>query len=306
MGGEQRASLLGELAFLGEQDTVPMPASLPGLALWAATALQRRIAADELAEVARQIGASQDGKPTSTEQSWLDHYGRAARTGGPDEQVRAVAALLPSCPVAAETISAEAREVTPLFLRTAAQATAVGVGVVTSVKKPAPVALRAAFQTTRSISLTAYMAIDRTNGVRRNVILAGVALMVAGVLAMLTHTIWLGLPGLVIFGAGALMTLIATWRAVPEVVAGVAAVAVALIAAAPWLPWLDTRLFSWIDRTFVPFLQQNKWAWTVLFLFVLIPPVMALAGLLQRRRRHPQPHQPPLAQPQPQQPPPSA
>jgi patatin-related protein len=304
LSGEQRASLLSELAFLGEQDTAPMPASLPGLALWAATALQRRIAADELAEVAQQIGASQDGKPTSQEQGWLDHYGRAVRTAGAAEQVRAVAALLPSCPVAAETISAEAREVTPLFLRTAAQATAVGVSVVTSVKKPAPVALRAAFQTTRSIALTAYMAIDRTNGVRRNVILAGVALMVAGVLAMLTHTIWLGLPGLVIFGAGALMALIATWRAVPEVVAGVAAVAVALIAAAPWLPWLDSRLFSWINVTFVPFLEHNKWAWTVLFLFVLIPPVMALAGLLMHRRRHPQPHQPPYQPPVPAAPPP--
>jgi patatin-related protein len=302
LGGEQRASLLSELAFLGQQDTAPMPASLPGLALWAATALQRRIAADELAEVARQIGASQDGKPTSQEQGWLDHYGRAARTAGGDEQVRAVAALLPSCPVAAETISAEAREVTPLFLRTAAQATAVGVGVVTSVKKPAPVALRAAFGTVRSISLTAYMAIDHTNGARRNVILAGVALMVAGVLAMLTHTVWLGLPGLVIFGAGALMALIATWRAVPEVVAGVAAVAVALIAAAPWLPWLDSRLFSWITVTFVPFLEHNKWAWTVLFLFVLVPPVMALAGLLMHRRRHPQSHQPPPHQPPQQQP----
>ena len=77
-------------------------------------------------------------------------------------------------------------------------------------------------------------------------ILAGLGLMVAGVLAMLTHTIWLGLPGLVIFGAGALMALIATWRSVPWIAAGVAAVAVALIAAAPWLPWLDTRLFSWI------------------------------------------------------------
>ena len=97
--------------------------------------------------------------------------------------------------MAAETISEEARAVTPLFLRTAAQAAAVGVGVVTSVKKPAPVALRAAFQTARAISLTTYTAIDRTNGVRRNVILAGVGLMVAGVLAMLTHTIGWGCPG---------------------------------------------------------------------------------------------------------------
>ena len=285
LSATQRTSLLSELNFLGEPHSAPMPASLPGLALWAATALQRHIAADELAEVARQIGASQDGKPTSTEQSWLNHYGRASRTGTGEEQVRAVAALLPSCPVPAETISEEARAVTPLFLRTAAQATAVGVGVVTSVKKPAPVSLRAAFQTIRAISLTAYTAIDQTHGVRRNVILAGLGLMVAGVLAMLTHTIWLGLPGLVIFGAGALMALIATWRSVPWVAAGVAAVAVALIAAAPWLPWLDSRLFSWIEVTFVPFLKNNKWAWTVFFLFVLIPPVMAIAGLVRRRQQ---------------------
>ena len=82
LGAAQRTSLLTELNFLGKQDTLPMPASLPGLALWAAAVLQRHIAADELAEVARQIGASQDGKPACAEQSWLDHYGRAARTSG--------------------------------------------------------------------------------------------------------------------------------------------------------------------------------------------------------------------------------
>jgi patatin-related protein len=288
LSAAQRASLLTELNFLGELHSAPMPASLPGLALWAATALQRHIAADELAEVARQIEASQDGKPTSPEQGWLNHYKQAAKIPDPERQVREVAALLPSCPVPAETITEEAQAVTPLFLRTVAQAGAVGVGVVTSVKKPAPVALRAAFQTIRAISLTAYTAIDRTNGVRRNVILVGLALMVAGVLAMLTHTIWLGLPGLVLFGAGALMALIAIWRSVPWVVAGVAAVAVALIAAAPWLPWLDSRLFSWIEVTFVPFLKNNKWAWTVFFLFVLIPPVMAIAGLIRRRPQRPQ------------------
>ena len=296
LSAAQRTSLRTELKFLGEPHSAPMPASLPGLALWAATALQRQIAADELAEVARQIEASQDGKPTSIEQGWLNHYHQAAKNPDPERQVREVAALLPSCPVPAETITEEARAVTPLFLRTVAQAGAVGVSVVTSVKKPAPVALRAAFQTIRAISLTAYTAIDQTNGSRRKVALVGLGLMVAGVLAMLTHTIWLGLPGLVIFGAGAVMALIATWRSVPWVLAGVTAVAVALIAAAPWLPWLDSRLFSWITGTFVPFLKNNKWAWTVFFLFVLIPPVMALAGLVRRRPKQPSPP------PRPQQP----
>jgi patatin-related protein len=307
LSAAQRASLLAELNFLGEPHSAPMPASLPGLALWAATALQRHIAADELAEVARQIEASQDGKPTSPEQGWLNHYHQAAKNPDPERQVREVAALLPSCPVPAETIAEEARAVTPLFLRTVAQAGAVAVGVVTSVKKPAPVALRAAFQTIRAISLTAYTAIDQTHGVRRKVILAGLGLMVAGVLAMLTHTIWLGLPGLVIFGAGAVMALIATWRSLPWVLAGVTAVAVALIAAAPWLPWLDSRLFSWIKVTFVPFLNNNKWAWTVFFLFVLIPPVMALAGLVRHRRPQPsapqRPQQPAQLAPGPPPPP---
>ena len=51
----------------------------------------------------------------------------------------------------------------------------------------------------------------------------------------------------------------------------------------------------------MPFLRQNKWAWTVFFLFVLIPPVMAMAGLLRHRpQRPPQPPQPqPHAQPPP-------
>jgi hypothetical protein len=166
----------------------------------------------------------------------------------------------------------------------AAQTAAVATAAATGLREP-PQPLRPVFATARSVTLTAYVAINRSKGRRRAVLLLGLALMALGVLGMLTGAVWLGLPGLVLFGAGVAMLAFAVWGNLPRIALTVLTAAVALLAAAPWLPWLRTRLFDWLAGTTVPFMRDNKWPWPVFFLLVLLPPVTTLAAALRPRRR---------------------
>jgi hypothetical protein len=76
------------------------------------------------------------------------------------------------------------------------------------------------------------------------------------------------------------MLSIALWRATPTILASVVAIVLVLVAAAPWLPWLDVRLFGWLEKSAVPWMREQRWAWSVLFLLVLLPPLEALIRLL--------------------------
>jgi patatin-related protein len=293
--GPSRKDLLDELAFL-DNEAAPMPTSLPSVALSAAVAIQRQVAAAELGTVAAQMQDTEDPdrkgpdpkapKPAPTARAWVGQYEAAARIPDPALRVRAVAATLQSCPVPDERFSGETGK--PPFLRMASKAAAVATAAATAMPA-APQPLRPAFATARSVTLTAYVAINQTKGSRRMALLAGLALMVLGILAMLTNTVWLGLPGLVLFGAGAVMLAFALWGGVPRIVLGVLTAAVLLLAAAPWLPWLRTTLFDWLTRTAVPYMRDNKWPWTVFFLVILLPPVTMLAAAFRRGRRTPGP-----------------
>lgn len=275
-----KKDLLEDLAFL-DNEAAPMPPSLPRVALWAALAFQRHIAEAELASVAAQVRVPEAGAPQKAARAWLDQYDAAARIPNPPERVRAVAATLPACPVPDERLSEETRE--PLFLRTASQTAAVATAAATALRRP-PQSLRPAFATARSITLTAYVATDRTSGSRRAVLLTGLVLMIIGVLAMATNTVWLGLPGLVLFGAGVLMAAFVVWRSVPRITLTVLTFAILLLAAAPWLPWLRTTVFGWLTATAVPYMRDNKWPWTAFFLLVLLPPLTMLGSIMFRRR----------------------
>jgi hypothetical protein len=143
--------------------------------------------------------------------------------------------------------------------------------------------LRPTFATARSITQTAYLATDRTRGNQRIMTFAGAGLLVCGVLAMLTHTVWLGLPGLAMFGAGALLLALCIGRTMASVLQVVLALGVILLAAAPWLPFLSDHLYSWLDRTLVPWLHDERWAWPVIVLLVLLPPATTIFDWLRKR-----------------------
>jgi H+/Cl- antiporter ClcA len=63
----------------------------------------------------------------------------------------------------------------------------------------------------------------------------------------------------------------------------VVALGVVLVAAAPWLPFLSDHLYTWLDRSLVPWLHRERWAWPVIVLLVLIPPATTIFGWLRGR-----------------------
>jgi hypothetical protein len=127
--------------------------------------------------------------------------------------------------------------------------------------------------------------------------LAGVGLIVVGVLALLTDVTLLGLTGFVAFGAGAVVLTFALGRISIDALRILLAVVLIGIAAAPWLPWIRARIFPWLQDTAVPWLgdqaipwiEKNPWVWPVVLFLVILPPFTALADLVRRlsRRRHP-------------------
>ena len=145
--------------------------------------------------------------------------------------------------------------------------------------KSPPASLRPTFATARSITQTAYVATDQTHGKRQWMTLAGVAGLVVGVLAMLEDSVWFGLPGLVLFGTGALLLAFCVGNGLPRVVTAALAFAVVLLAAAPWLPYIDSRFYSWLLKTLVPWLHRERWVWPAFVLVLLLPPAMSVVGV---------------------------
>jgi patatin-related protein len=267
-----RSQLLDELAFLGSE-AAPLPASLPTVSRWAARRSQESIAADELACVARHLRDGVEGNPGRAEREWLARYDAVA-----PGDAAAAAALLPSCPVSQQRLKDREQAVSPLFIRTLTQAVAVVAAAATAATSPPPF-LRPTFATARSVTRIAYIATDKMHGFRARVLLVGIALAAFGTLAMATQNLVLGVSGLALIGAGTVMLSVALWRAVPTILAAIVTVVMLLIAAAPWLPWLDDWLFSWLQRSGMPWLREQRWPWTVLFLLVILPPLQALIRL---------------------------
>jgi patatin-related protein len=270
-----RDELLDDLAFLNDARNV-IPGSLPRLSLAVASAIQLGIAKEELRSVQAQIQNGED-PVSANERRWLADY---AATSGEDAHIPA---LLAHCPIPDETLTEERDRATPLFLRTATRSAAVATSALTAFQKP-PASLAPVFTIARTITRTAWVATDRTHGNRRLSLLAGVLLMVLGIAALVSHSLLLGIPGLAALGAGMLVVAIATWRSVPRVVGAVLALGLVVLAAAPWLPWLDDHLRSWLQRTAIPFLFRDKWAWPIVFLLLLLPAVTSIIRVAIHRK----------------------
>jgi len=247
-----RQQVSKELAFL-EKDGPPVAASLTALQSWAG---------EHLAAAAQQ-GLQ---RPVFDE-AWV---GR-------------VAATLRSCPIPDEKLQGEAG--TPLFTRTVTQALAVTTAAGTATSGKPPATLAPAISTARTATTAAYLVTARTGAGARTLIALGLLGLGVGIAAMFVSVPLVGTVGLAVLFAGAILLGIGLWRRSIYVAGFVVAAAVALIAAAPWLPWVHQHLFSWLTRTAVPFLDHHAWAWTALFLLVLLPPVWMLAGEFTRRRQ---------------------
>jgi hypothetical protein len=285
--------VVDDLGFLDDPGAA-VPASLPRLSLWVASVLQRHIAAEELPVVAAQVeagleqkpagrrpasGGGHQGKPSSAALAWLAMVRGTDWTAVTAAQIRR---LLDDCPVGEERITEEAKERTPLFIRTATQAAAVATAAGTAVG-PTPASLRPTFATVRTITRTAFAVADRTHGVRRTMGLTALVVLAVGVLALLTHVSWLGFSGLVLIGAALVLLPLAVRVGARDGVALTLAVVLGVIAAAPWLPFLGDRIFPWLSGVAVPAMTTRPWIWPVLVFLVLLPPGTTVLDWVRRR-----------------------
>ncbi|WP_199515483.1 patatin-like protein [Nucisporomicrobium flavum] len=267
--GEHRAAL----RFL-DDETLPVPPSLPGLAMWLAEVLQGDIATEELRVVAAEV-RKEGGRA-----QWLRDFDAWAAQEQPSREE--TGRVLDSCPVAGETLREEARRRTPLFLRTATRAAAVATAAGTGMREP-PRSLRPTFATARAVTRTAYQAVDRSSGRRGPMVLTGLALLACGVLALLTDITLLGMTGVVACTTGALVLALSLGPGAAGALRTLALLAALLLGAAPWLPWLRTRLFSGLDAA-VGAVQDHPWAWPVVLFLLLLPPLTVVADLAGKLR----------------------
>ncbi len=368
--GISEESLRKDLAFLDDPG-IQVPASLPNVALWVALALQRYIAAEELAAVAGQIRNPANGSPRGPAQGWLDQYDTALTgkpPGGPgsgvldpasiykrlveagvpsrkridtflggleallgkapdavrkelgylqkgeqfippalnalqawagedlaaaaDQGTRRpvfnetwigrVAATLDTCPIAAEKLSDEIG--TPLFTRTVTQALAVATEAATATEGKPPATLAPTISMARTVTTAAYLVTKDTAGGAKALIWLGLLALGVGIASMFVSIPIVGTVGLAVLLTGAILLGIGLWRRSLYAAGFVVAIAIALIAAAPWLPYLHRHLFSWLEKTAVPYMDHHAWIWTALFLLVLLPPAWMIAGEFTRRR----------------------
>ena len=368
--GISEESLRKDLAFLDDPG-IEVPASLPNVALWVALALQRYIAAEELAAVAGQIRNPANGSPRGPAQGWLDQYDTALTgkpPGGPgsgvldpasifkrleeagvpsrkridtflggleallgkapaavrtelgylqkgeqfippaltalqawagedlaaaadqgtlrpvfdDAWIGRVAATLDTCPIAAETLSGEIG--TPLFTRTVTQALAVATEAATATTGKPPATLAPTISMARTVTTAAYLVTKDTAGGAKALIWLGLLALGVGIASMFVSIPIVGTAGLAVLLTGAILLGIGLWRRSLYAAGFVVAIAIALIAAAPWLPYLHRHLFSWLEKTAVPYMDHHAWIWTALFLLVLLPPAWMIAGEFTRRR----------------------
>ena len=368
--GISEESLRKDLAFLDDPG-IQVPASLPNVALWVALALQRYIAAEELAAVAGQIRNPANGSPRGPAQGWLDQYDtaltgkppggpgsgvldpasiykRLAEAGVPSRKridtflggleallgkapdavrnelgylqkgeqfippalnalqawagedlaaaadqgtrrpvfnetwIGRVAATLDTCPIADEKLSDEIG--TPLFTRTVTQALAVATEAATATEGKPPATLAPTISMARTVTTAAYLVTKDTAGGAKALIWLGLLALGVGIASMFVSIPIVGTVGLAVLLTGAILLGIGLWRRSLYAAGFVVAIAIALIAAAPWLPYLHRHLFSWLEKTAVPYMDHHAWIWTALFLLVLLPPVWMIAGEFTRRR----------------------
>lgn len=222
-------------------------------------------------------------------QSWAgEHLAAAAGQGTlrpvfDETWVDRAAATLDACPIADEKLSGEIG--TPLFTRTATQALAVATEAATATTGKPPATLAPTITMARTVTTAAYLVTKESAGGAKALIWLGLLALGIGIASMFVSIPIVGTVGLAVLLTGAILLGIGLWRRSLYAAGLVVAIIVAFIAAAPWLPYLHRHLFSWLENTAVPYMDQHAWIWTALFLLVLLPPVWMIAGEFTRRRQ---------------------
>lgn len=273
-----------EMCFLEAVDPPPPPASLPITAMWVAAGLQRIIAAEELVHVAEQI--DNDKKANAEEaaaRAFVNAYRNA--TNGADVHNPVVpdakaADLLNACRVSGEKFASELG--TGLFAQTITQAAAVSVKAV-GTGKALPGAARPVLAGARTVTLLAYR-VACVGPAAQSPLLAGIALTLLGVLASTSTIKWLSAVGLAAVLAGLLLVGVGAARRLVLALEIIAVAAGAALAGAAYIPFVRDQLFPWLGMHAVPSLAKHPAWWAILVLFVLLPPLSTIAGIVKRAR----------------------
>ena len=297
--GGSPASLQERVTGIGQQirqlsDDLTAVAPAPGARRWRERLRQwrhLRLARRQLGQLAALANITPadfgfQGAPSDSVSRWLDQI-EAADLSSAD----AVGKLLLTCPVGRERILEEAKEPTPLFVRTATQAAAVATAAGTAIG-PTPTSLKPTFATARTITRTAYTVANRARGRRRRMALFGLVMLAVATAGLFTSVPFVGLPAIVLFGAGAIVLAFGVGQRMFDALRILLALAVLLLAVSPWLKWLWPHVHTAL-RNGVEVINDHKWSWPVLLLLVLLPPASSAVNVWRRfRARRPAQAQP--------------
>jgi hypothetical protein len=260
----------------------PPPTSLPVTAMWVAAGLQRIIAAEELVHVAAQIDNDKSAHAVeAATRTFVNAYRDA--TGGakmhnpvvPDAKA---ADLLNACQVSREKFSDEMGS--GLFAQTVTRAAAVSVKTVGTGK--ALPGLRPVHAGARTVTSLAYR-VASVGPAAQFPLFAGLALLALGVLASTSSIKVLSAAGLAAVLAGLLLIGVGAARRIVLALEIIVVAAGAVLAAAGYIPFVRDYLFPWLEKHAVPGLAKRPADWAILVLFVLLPPLSMIIGLIWRK-----------------------
>lgn len=311
-----------DLAFL-DQHAADIPVSLPNSALFLAQAWQNLIAASELPAVADQMAADGGRLPPLTDPG-LGHDSsqplwtkaadavrgmwhnaaimrrRPQAADPPDAWVTGVRRLensnaapaefaraLPACPVRQETLAGELR--TPAFARLAAKAAAVVTAAV-AVAPEAPGAVRPVLASARTVTRTGYQATRVTGGSGWKTLLAGVLLVVIGVVLATQQMMVVGLTGTIIALVGAYLIALGAWGIHRGVLGALVAITALAVPVLLTLSWVRTQLWGdgkdstsgLVPRDVLPWLRTAWWGGLAVLGGIVL--LAVLLSLIPRRR----------------------
>lgn len=279
-----RPAVAAEMDFLTAAS--PLPTSLPVTAMWVAAGLQRLITSEELPHVARQIHAdAAAGAEENAARAFVSAYRNAVSTTAPDEFPVVPDAkadeVLHACQVSAEKLGSEMGS--ELFTRTVTQAAAVAVKTA-DMGAAMPKFLRPVFASARTVTSLAYR-VTKVGPAARYPLFAGLGLIVLGILTSTSTVSLLSAAGLAAVLAGLLLVAVGAARRMLLALAIVAVAAGVALAAASYIPVLRDHLFPWLEKTVVPRFANHPAEWAIFVVFLLLPPLWTIAGIVGRMTR---------------------
>jgi hypothetical protein len=197
------------------------------------------------------------------------------------------ARLLPRCPVRQETLAGELR--TPAFARLAAKAAAVTTAAVATAPE-APGAVRPVLASARTVTRTGYQATRVTGGSGWKTLLAGVLLVVVGIVLATQKMMVVGLTGTIVALVGAYLIALGAWGIHRGALGALVAITALALPVLLTLSWVRTQLWGapqgsksgLVPMHVLPWLRATWWGGLAVLGGIIV--LAVLLSLIPRRR----------------------